>query len=428
MIRPVSERQPPTPREPGSAQKLARSLSWTLLGELGFAAGQWLALVVIAKLASPEALGRYSLGLVVATPIMLLCSLHLRPVWVVDVSGRIEFRHVVALRLLGVPLTLLLSAAVVLIRGWDSATAAVVMILALVRAAGSVSDICYARAQRAEQMRSIGLSRLSQGVLWVAALALGLWLGDELLAVGLVAAAMLVHVLAFDLPAARRHGELRPRFDGADMLHIARLALPMGLAGALLSVSAGVPAYVLEARADLAAVGFFAVAMTILQASGVLNMAMGNAAIPRLAKLAAGDARGFWRLLARVLAVVAVLNGVGVLLVVLLGEAYLRAAFTPEYVAYLPELILASVAALVVGLANMLSQTLTSLGRFRLQLWLNLAALSCSSAAAWVLIGEFGLRGAIWSLLALAGFRLLLYLGAVAWAGPRARPGASPAT
>jgi O-antigen/teichoic acid export membrane protein len=406
----------------GSASgKVARSLSWTLLGELGFAAGQWLALVVLAKLASPEALGRYSLGLAVATPIMLLCSLHLRPVWVVDVEGRVRFEHAMALRLLGVPATLLLTAAVVLIRGWSLEVAAVVMMIAVVRAAGSISDICYARAQRAERMRSIGISRLSQGVLWVAALAIGLWLGGELLAVGLVAAVMLIHVVAFDLPAARRHGEVRPKFEGPALLRLLRYALPMGLAGALLGVSSSVPAYVLEAKADLAAVGFFAVALTILQASGVLNMAMGNAAIPRLARLAADDARGFWRLLVRVLGLLALLNGLGVALVYLFGEAYLRSAFTPEYAQYLPELMVASVAALVLGLTNMLSQTLTSLSQFRLQLWLNLIALGFSCVAAWLLIDEWGLRGAIWSLVALAGFRLVLCLVAVIWVGPRAR-------
>jgi O-antigen/teichoic acid export membrane protein len=342
-------------------------------------------------------------------------------VWVVDVEGRLRFEHAMALRLLGVPIALLLTAAVVLIRGWDFELAAVVMMLAVVRAAWSISDILYARAQRAERMRSIGISRLSQGISWVAALALGLWVGGELLAVGLVAALMLIHVFAIDLPAARRHGEVRPRFEGPALLELLRLALPMGLAGALLGVSTSLPAYVLEAKANLAAIGFFAVALTILQASGVLNMALGNAAIPRLAKLATTDARGFWRLLLRVLGLVALLNGLGVGLVYFFGAAYLRSAFTPEYAQYLPELIVASFAALVVGLANMLSQTLTSLSQFRLQLWLNLISLGFSCAAAWLLIEQWGLRGAIWSLVALAGFRLLLYVAAVIWAGPRAK-------
>src|SRR5690606_27476679 len=55
-----------TPRGPDSVR---RSLSWTMFGELGFAASQWLSLMVIAKLGSAEALGRYSLGFAVSTPI-----------------------------------------------------------------------------------------------------------------------------------------------------------------------------------------------------------------------------------------------------------------------------------------------------------------------------------------------------------------------
>jgi O-antigen/teichoic acid export membrane protein len=411
--------EPNTQAESDDARTVAHSLSWTLLGELGFAAGQWLALVALAKLATPEALGRYSLGLAVATPVIVLCNLHLRPVWVVDVEGRTRFEHVFALRLLALPLALAITAGVVLVRGWGFETAAVIMLLGVVRAAGSLSDICYARAQRAEHMDTIGISRLTRGVLWLGALCLGLVLGDELLAVGLVAAVLVLHTLVYDLPAARRHGELRPRFDGPQLRRVLVLALPMGLAGGVLGVSANVPAYVLEAEADLAAVGFFAAVLSIQQASGVLNMALGNAAIPRLAKLAHGDARGFWRLLLRLLGLVALLNGVGVALVVVFGELYLRLAFEPQYAEYLPELIVASLAALVVGLANMLSQTLTSLSQFRLQLGLNLLALVFSGVSAWLLIGAWGLRGAIWSLVALAGFRFVIYVAAVAWAGPR---------
>ena len=412
----MTEAEAEAPEPPAGIRK---NLSWTLVGELGFAAGQWLSLVVMAKLGSPEALGRYSRGLAVATPVIILANLHLRPVWVVDVEDRVDFQHVFALRLIALPLALLVTAAIVLARGWPVMTALVVLLVGLIRVSGSFSDICYARAQRAEQMDSIGISRLSRGLLWLGALTLGLVVGDERLAVGLAAGVLCLHSLAYDLPAARRHGPIAPKFEWPKLGSVTRIALPMGLAGGVLGLSANVPAYVLEAKASLAAVGFFAAVLSIQQASGVLNMALGNAAIPRLAKLAASEARAFWRLLARLLGLVALLNGVGVGLVYVFGELYLRLAFAPEYASYLPELVAMSLAALVVGLANMLSQTLTALSRFRLQLGLNLVALAFSLGCAWYLIGAHGLRGAIWSLVALAAFRFVLYVTSLGLVGPR---------
>jgi len=178
---------------------------------------------------------------------------------------------------------------------------------------------------------------------------------------------------------------------------------------------------VLELDHGLAEVGFFAAVLSILQASGVVNVALGNAAIPRLAKLAVAEPKNFWKLLAKLLVLTGLLNGLGLVLVLLLGELYLRLAYTPEYVVYQPQLILAAIAAIVLGLANMLSQTLTALGRFRSQLVLNVVALIGSLGLCFLLIPEGGIEGAVWALLGLAIFRLVLYALANVVFGPPAR-------
>ncbi|WP_045115328.1 lipopolysaccharide biosynthesis protein [Plesiocystis pacifica] len=421
---------PTAPTAPGS---IRRSLSWTLLGEGVFAACQWFSLMVVAKLGSPEALGRYALGLAVATPIIVLANLHLRPIYVVDVRSRWRFGDYLRLRMLLIPGALAATAGVCLVRGWPALTIGVVLLVALIRASGSATDILYARAQRAEAMDPIGISRAVRGVLWIGMLALGLALGGELLALGLAAAALLLFTLAYDLPraqAATGPDDLAPSPPGEARRRALRAlaweALPMGVAGGLLGIAGNVPAYVLEASHGLEQVGFFAAVLSIIQASGVFNMALGNAAIPRLAKLAnvdadEGDARQFWRLLAKLLGLVLVLNGLGVLAVALIGDLYLRVAYTADYVAYLPQLVLASGAAVVLGLANMLSQTLTALGRFRMQLVLNAVALGFALAIALWRIPTGGLTGAVETLMAVAAFRFALYLGANAAVGPRAR-------
>ncbi len=410
--------------EPAPTPSLRRSLSWTLVGELVFAACQWISLMVVAKLGSPEALGRYALGLAVATPVIVLANLHLRPIWVVDVrerpeSERASWADYLGLRLLVQPLALIVVALVCLVRGWPATTVAVVGLLALTRAAGSVSDILYAPAQRSEQMAAIGISRVLAGLAWLGMLTLGLALGSELLALGLVALASVALLLTWDLHHAKRHESMRPRFDRAALARLARLALPMGLAAGLLGLTGNLPAYVLELDYGLAEVGFFAAVLSILQASGVVNVALGNAAIPRLAKLAVGDPAGFWRLLLRLLGLAGLLNGLGLALVLGVGELYLRLAYTPEYAVYFPQLVTAAIAAIVLGLANMLSQTLTALGRFRLQLGINAVALLGSlGLSLWLIPGQ-GITGAVWALLGLAVIRLVVYAIANWVVGPR---------
>lgn len=415
--------QPASAPTPAPAS-LRRSLSWTLLGELLFALAQWGSLMVVAKLGSVEALGRYSLGLAVATPVIVLLNLHLRPIWVVDVREgpeheRAQWADYLGLRLLVQPLALLLVALVCVARGWPPLTIGVVLLVALIRVAGSIADILQAPAQRAEQMAAIGISRVLAALAWIGMLALGLLLGGELLALGLVALASFVIVIAWDAPQARRHASLRPRLNARALQRLLVAALPMGLAAGLLGVTGNVPAYVLELEYGLADVGFFAAVLSILQASGVVNLALGNAAIPRLSKLALVDVRAFWRLLAKLLALVVLLNGLGLALVWVFGDLYLRYAYAPQYAVYLPELLLAALAAIVLGLANMLSQTLTAIGQFRAQLVINVVALLGSLALAFVLIPAHGLRGAVWALLGLAVLRFTVYAIANLVLGPR---------
>ena len=320
---------------PAGPDSVRRSMAWTVFGYFSFAAALWVSQMVIAKLGSAEALGRYSLGLAIATPAIIFAGLHMRPIYVVDTRSRWPFSHYFGLRLVMQPLALVVIVAICLLRGWPWLTVAVVCLVGVIRVADSVTDILYARAQRAEKMDSIGISQAVRGGLWVGLLALGLVLGDELLALSLVAGALVAHTLLYDLRKAAAHGAdangaLRPRFDRDQLKSLAWEALPMGLAGGILAVSANVFAYVLEGQHGLEAVGYFAAVLSIRQAAGVVNMAVGNAAISRLSKLAVFDARGFWILLAKLLALVLALNGLGLVLIIVFGELFLVYAYTPE--------------------------------------------------------------------------------------------------
>jgi O-antigen/teichoic acid export membrane protein len=426
--------EPAQPEPPAASARapdsVRRSLSWTLFGELGYAAAQFLTLVVIAKLGSKAALGRFSLGLALATPIVIFAHLHLRPIYVVDTRSRWGFADFLGLRVLLLPISLVVVAAVCLAQGWDWRTSTVVMLVTLIRVSEGFSDIYYAKAQRAETMDPIGISRAVRGLLWIGLLALGMALADEVVALVLVAAAMVGHTLVYDLRKARAiviaedpsGASMWPRFDPAALRALAREALPIGLAAGLLGLSGNLPAYILEAHHGVAAVGILAAVMSVRQASGVLNMALGNAAIARLAKLSVDDPRGFWRLLAKLLLVVLVLNGLGALALVWVGDLYLRYAYTAEYAEYLPELILASIAAVFIGLANILSQTLTALSQFRMQLWINLVVVVLSVGIGLWRIPDHGPAGAVETFVVVAVLRLFLYAGANLAFGPgRAR-------
>ncbi len=411
------------PVEPSSRtapRALVRDAMWSLLGEGLYAAGLFATLVLLARLGSVQALGQYTLGMAIATPAILLTNFHLRPAYVVD-PGRWGYSQYLSLRLLTIPCALALTAVAAWTAGLDARTVAVVVAVGGWRGLEALSDILLAPAQKSERMAALGRSRALRGVLTACGIGVGLWLtGDVLVGLGLALTLLTGLSLLHDVAAARRFASVRPQRPSRALLGLARHTLPIGLAAALLAASVNTPAYMLEQAHDVATLGYFGAAMSAIYFGQVLNVALGNAAIPRLARQT--TRAGLRRLLGRLLVVVGALNGLILLGTMILGELYLGIVYGEAYVAYAPELTLAAAAAGVAGLANMLSQTLTALGRFHDQLKINLVSLVGSIGAAAWLVPSGGLRGAMWALLALAALRLTIYGVALLRANPGGHP------
>lgn len=392
------------------ASPLVRDAAWSLVGEGVYAAGLLVTAIVLARLGPPEALGQYTLGLAIATPVILLTNLHLRPAYVVDEAGR--FADYLGLRRATIPLALALTFAAALLGGHDGRTLAMVLAVGGLRAWESLSDILLAPAQRAHDLAAVGRSRALRGLGTAAGVGVGLWLtGDALVGMALALALLGLLSLGPDARAARRHASGSTLAPARTRLSLVRRTWPIGLAAALLAAGAQAPAYVLEETHDVIVLGQLGVVTSVAYVAQLLNVGLGNAAIPRLAAHRR-QGLGIARLLARLLLLVAACDGLLVLGVLVLGGVYLRVAFGEAHAGLGPELVLAAAAAGVAGLANMLSQALTALERFGQQLVINAASLVASVALALWLVPGGGLRGAMWALMATAGLRLVVY----AWA------------
>ena len=61
-----------------SGLSLRSNFAWVLAGNLVYAACQWGMIVALAKLGSSYMVGQFSLGLAIATPVLMFTNLHLR--------------------------------------------------------------------------------------------------------------------------------------------------------------------------------------------------------------------------------------------------------------------------------------------------------------------------------------------------------------
>ena len=154
----------------------------TFAGNVAFAASQWAALSLIARLGGAEMLGEYALALAIATPVALFSHLNLRAVLGTDMERRHPFGDYLAVRLGTIALGVLAVAGIALAGRYAWPVAAVIVAVGVVLSADNLSDIYYAAMQRRDRMDQIGGSTAVRGALSALALGLALWLTHNLLA------------------------------------------------------------------------------------------------------------------------------------------------------------------------------------------------------------------------------------------------------
>lgn len=323
-----------------AARSLRRGFALTLLGNFAYGAAQWGMLVVLAKFGSPELVGRFTLALALTAPVLMFAGLRLRAVVSTDAVGRYELGDYTGL------LVLSLSAAMLVVAGLAGAGARsggaelvlTVLILGLAKSVEQVGEFFAGVMQNHERMDLLARSQTFKGILSLAAFAGTMTATGSLVwACAALAAAWTFGLYAVDLRAVVERlsvpaASLAPRFSREKLLSLARLALPLAFSVMLTSLFVNVPRYFIDALLGEREQGIFA-AMAYV---GVIGMRVVNSlaqvVIPRLAKQhAAGDMRGFARLLALSSGVGVALGAFGVAVAAAGGRPLLSALYSPEF-------------------------------------------------------------------------------------------------
>src|SRR5207244_2779194 len=224
-----------------------------------------------------------------------------------------HFREYFRLGLVTTALALVAIVGIVLATGYRAETDVVILIVAAGKAFDVIADVFFGLYQQIEEMDRIARALIANGVLSLIALAFGIYLtGSIIWGVAGWALAKGLILIVYNVPAAgllfRGHG---PRFSAARMAALAWVTLPLCLAALLLSLNANVPRYFIEHYRSERELGFFAaMAFLLLPGTQILIAALGQAAIPRLARyFAAGAGHAFGGLLLRLGAIGAVRGG-----------------------------------------------------------------------------------------------------------------------
>jgi len=377
---------------------LRSGFAWTLAGNGIYAASQWGILSMLAKFGGRNLLGEYALAVALTAPVVMLAHLNLRAVLATDVSGQRRFGDYISLRLGVSGLALAAMAVMAGAFGRSAGMAAVIFLTGLGQTSDTISDAYYGAMQRREEMDRIARSMMARGILSAVAFGVALWLSGELVwAVAAAAAGRLIVLATHD----RRIGSIDEACDWAEtswtgVRSILRQALPLGGVLMLVSLNTNLPRYVIERQLGVGELGAFAAVASFVTAGSTIVNALGQAATPKLARLASlHEPANFMRLASKLGGLVLALGLAGVACSALMGKVVLTLAYRPEYAAYSGLLVGVMGAAIPGYVAATLGYAVTAARAFDAQVPMFCVVAVCCGCASWLLVPRLGLAGAV---------------------------------
>ena len=403
---------------------LRRNFSWTLVGNVVYAACQWGMLVVLAKLGSREIVGQFTLGLAVTAPVLMLANLQLRAVQVTDARHEYRFGDYLGLRLMTTGLALLVIILITVVAGYRWETSLIILVVGLAKAVESISDVFYGLLQQHERMDRIALSMMIKGPLSLLLLGIGVYLTGQVLwgVVGL-AVAWSVVLVGFDIRSgALMLGSisnpiataLRPRWQMKTLRKLVWIALPLGFVMMLLSLNTNIPNYLIERYLGERELGVFAAIAYLMVAGSMVVSALGESASPRLAKYyESGNNAAFRTLLLKMVGISVLLGGAGVLVAAIGGRQLLTLIYRPEYAEHADLFVWLMVVAGIGYVSSFLGCGMTAARYFGVQMPLFALVTTITAIAGLWLIPTKGLQGAAIALLIAVIVRASMSLGVI---------------
>ena len=330
--------------------------------------------------------GQFSLGLAIATPVLMFTNLHLRAVQATDARRLYSFAEYLQLRTFMTLVAIAVIAGIACFENYERQTAMVILAVALAKGIETLSDIHYGLFQLNDRLDQTGTSMMLRGAFSVVALSAGLYLTRDIFwaCVGL-ALVWLAALLLFDFRRGRRFVAFSEKCARSSswksfwrpenrakgfrrQWNLMRLALPLGIVTTMASINLNMPRYFIEARMGVHQLGIFSALAYATVAITLVSDSLGHCAIPRMSRLyAAGKLAEFRSVLLQLSGIGGALGLAGLAVAKIMGTRLLTIFYSPEYAAGSRVFIVLMLATAIHCVAGMLTSGIMSARCFRIQ-------------------------------------------------------------
>ena len=404
------------PAAPGLS--LRSNFAWVLTGNVVFAACQWGMIVALAKLGSSFMIGQFSLGVAIASPVLMFTNLHLKAVQATDALRLTSFAEYLRLRGAMTLCGLAVIAGIACFGNYEPQTRLVILAVALAKGIETLSDIHYGLFQLNDRLDQVGRSMMLRGVLSVAALGTGLYLTRSVLGgcVGL-ALVWLGALLFFDVPRGQRFAVASARGPGLRRSwSLMCTALPLGVSTTMAALNLNMPRYFIHARMGERQLGIYSAMAYTTVAMILVADSLGHCAIPRMSRLyTAGRLAELRSLLLKLLAAGGTLGLAGLVVARVMGVRLLTLLYGHEYAAHYRVFLVLILATAIYCVASMFTSAITSARRFRIQVPLYALVVGANAIACTLWVPSAGLAGGAAAMAVAAVTHLVLGAAVVGW-------------
>ncbi|MCP4711941.1 MAG: hypothetical protein GY869_25250, partial [Planctomycetes bacterium] len=322
---------------------LKKNFLWAFIGNAFYALCGYLLLTLLTKTSSVEMVGLWGVGQAVSLPVATFFSLRLSTINVTDIRHEYQTGHYIAVRLTASLMSVIVTAAI----GFIFYPVNVAVIIAIMGVSQSIAEIriyFLSNMQKYERLSLATRSQVAEGSLTLLLFGLVFWFTQNLfLAITGTIISRLSILLLHDMPVSAKvlSAHVKETFKGYFPLwqwsRLWKLFLqtaPLAVVAGIGNVFRNIPRLVMDKTLGREAVGYFTALSMFLVAYMMINVALGNAALPRLSKYFAENTRAFVWLFVRLI-VTNLFLGIGFVLVVFFfGEPLLTFLFTAEYAQY----------------------------------------------------------------------------------------------
>lgn len=388
---------------------LLNKAKWLLSGNILFAFSQWLMLIMFSHFSSPMQLGYYSYALALTAPIFMLSNLQLRPLVVADLNlgKKFRFSQYLSLRLITIFLAIIVSLFFI---DWENKLAlGIILIVVLIKATESVSDIIYASYNANKKTKFISKSLTFKSILVILLSFCVLYLTHNIL-YSLVAT-LIGYLFVLGLLDIRKNiSHLREiNFFDKKLKKIVRIGLPLGMAVMLVSLQTNIPRYFLEHYSNVELVGVYTILYYFTVMGGIVINSVCQYLSPYFSEFYRDLKINALKKIIKNSFIIALSLGVsGLILSIFLHDFIIKVVYGNNYLKYAYLLPYFMIAGVFTYLSVVNGYLLTSLKLLKIQMPIFLILVCLTIVYSCLLIPIYGLNGAVYTTILSAASQFLI--------------------